>query len=115
MVDKVVIPVTFTTQAVLAVIDAAGAQGLTFDRYILKAVQTYYEGATPKTFSKVKPVVVTPEPVVETLAQTEQGFVLGVRAACERLAKNLRLSTRMATGLTIGEDIAANIEKDLIG
>jgi len=49
------------------------------------------------------------------LAETESGFKLGVEAACERVAKNSRLGVKMSTGMTMGEDIANHIRKDLLG
>ena len=50
-----------------------------------------------------------------TLAETESGFKIGVEAACERVAKNSRLGIKMSTGITMGEDIANHIRKDLLG
>ncbi|MBT4083101.1 MAG: hypothetical protein HOE83_04905 [Alphaproteobacteria bacterium] len=55
------------------------------------------------------------EPTSEpSLANTEKGFELGVEAACELMAKNSRMALKMATGITMGEDIAARIKKELL-
>jgi hypothetical protein len=58
------------------------------------------------------PDIVPPEP---TLANTEEGFRLGVEAACEKVSKNVRLGVKMATGISMGEDIAKRIRLDLLG
>lgn len=50
-----------------------------------------------------------------TLANTEEGFRLGVEAACEKVSKNVRLGVKMATGISMGEDIAKRIRLDLLG
>ena len=50
-----------------------------------------------------------------TLANTEEGFKLGVEAACEKVSKNVRLGVKMATGISMGEDIAKRIRLDLLG
>ncbi len=50
-----------------------------------------------------------------TLADTEEGFRLGVEAACEKVASSARLGMKTAIGITIGEDIAGRIKKDLLG
>tara|TARA_R110000787_G_scaffold62219_1_gene140832 strand:+ start:3046 stop:3303 length:258 start_codon:yes stop_codon:yes gene_type:complete len=63
----------------------------------------------PKTSKSAEPKT------APTLAETESGFKLGVEAACERVAKNSRLGVKMSTGMTMGEDIANHIRKDLLG
>ena len=79
---------------------------------IRKAVAEFLKPAVSLAEPVPVPGGFTPEP---SLANAEDGFRLGDEAACERLEKNQRLSIKMATGGTIGQDIARRIKLDLIG
>ena len=79
--------------------------------YLVRDIAAPAEAAQP-----AKPKPSAPGKVVkDTLANTEIGFREGVKAACEKIAKNTRLKLLMSTGITMGEDIANNIERDLLG
>jgi hypothetical protein len=45
---------------------------------------------------------------------SSKGYRDGVEDACARLAKNSRLALKMSNGMSMGEDIAARIRKDLL-
>ena len=83
---------------------------------IQSAARHYLVRDTAAPVEAAQPVALPPENVVkDTLANTEIGFREGVKAACEKIAKNTRLKLLMSTGITMGADIANNIERDLLG
>ena len=43
-----------------------------------------------------------------------KGYADGVADACAKVAKNSRLALKMSNGMSMGEDIAARIRKDLL-
>ena len=99
----------------------AGLEKTYVGEYIVSAVEGYMMGPHEVTVSPPSPV--TPEKIIEaveevskpSLANTEEGFKLGVDAACEAIANNTRLNVKMATGMTMGQDMAVRIKKDLLG
>jgi hypothetical protein len=99
----------------------AGQEKAYVGEFIVSAVEGYMMG--PHEVTASPPSAVTPEKIIEvvekaskpSLATTEEGFTLGVEAACEFIAKSARLNVKMATGMTMGEDMALRIKKDLLG
>ena len=103
--------VRFPTEMRQAVAGAARERGLTDGMLVKTAVAAFLHGGIGSV-SSTPPDGPTAEP---SLANTEQGFALGVEAACERIAKSARLGVKMATGVTMGEDLAHRIKLDLLG
>ena len=63
-------------------------------------------------------VGLNPSPEIIKLAESKEapmgGYRNGVEDACARLAKNTRLNVKMASGNTMGADIAQHILRDLL-
>ena len=99
----------------------AGIEKMYVGNFIVSAVEGYMMG--PHEVTDTPPSPVTPEKIIEavekasepSLASTEEGFTLGVEAACEYIAKSARLNVKMSTGMLMGEDMALRIKKDLLG
>lgn len=49
------------------------------------------------------------------LASVEEAFQMGVEAACDRISADTRLRVKMASGQSMGENIAECIKRDLVG
>jgi len=54
-------------------------------------------------------------PKMDDMETDDRSYAAGVEDACSRVAKNSRLTLTMATGGTMGEDIAQRIKRDLLG
>jgi hypothetical protein len=99
--DKQTYNLTFPVDMLDEVKRVAKEQEISTPEYVRMAVQAYLGGSPP------------PQPQINEPAPG--GFEDGVKAACLKIARNSRLHTRMATGITMGEDIANRILKDLLG
>jgi len=62
--------------------------------------------------SSAPPAVEAP---VESEAPVSKGYADGVEDVCARLVKNPRLAVKMASGGTMGEDIANHLRNHLLG
>jgi|TARA_R110000744_G_scaffold154511_1_gene269309 hypothetical protein len=103
-----------------AIADEALRRKIKDGALVKMAVEDYFNGAPDVPVEVPNPCMVeggTPDitPPEPTLANTEEGFKLGVEAACEKVSKNVRLGVKMATGISMGEDIAKRIRLDLLG
>jgi|TARA_R110000823_G_C15869143_1_gene493983 hypothetical protein len=98
----------------------AGKEKAYVGEFIVSAVEGYMMGPHEvTTTSPPIPVKIIEEAVEKvsepSLATTEEGFKMGVEAACEFIAKSARLNVKMSTGMSMGEDMALRIKKDLLG
>jgi len=92
--------VIFTLDKLAQIIDHGETTKATKGQVVRDAVDLYFEG--PLQTETV------PAPF------REGGYAEGVRAAALMIAKNSRLTVKMASGGTMGEDIANRILKDLL-
>ena len=115
MKNSKLLSIRFTPEARQEVTDEAGKRGMS-DSGVMKAAFAEFikEPVIPPngTQQAIEAITLASEPL---LVNTEKGFTLGVEAACEAVAKSTRLSIKMATGRTLGEDIAAQIRLNLLG
>jgi hypothetical protein len=74
-------------------------------KVVRHAVDLYFDGP-----AQTEP---SPPPLREVVDDAT-GYAEGVRAAALAIAKNSRLNVKMASGGTMGEDIANRILKDLL-
>jgi len=108
---------TFSVDLMIAAENAALANKVSKADYIRAAVSDFLAKPSHPAFEEMDvdvDVVGIAKAMAEDLSSIENGYAEGVRAAATMVAKNSRLRVPMATGGTMGEDIANRILKDLL-